>query len=40
MNNLDDHLAGGDGAQHLLPDCPLAHRGDEVAHHRQGDVGL
>ncbi len=40
VNDLDDHLAGGDRAQHLLPGRPLAHRGDEVAHHRQGDVGL
>src|SRR5258707_14325912 len=40
VNDLDDHLPGSDRAQHLLPGRPLAHRGDEVAHHRQGDVGF
>ncbi len=40
MDDLDDHLAGRDRADHLLADRLLAHLGDEILDHRQGDVGL
>ena len=40
MHDLDHHLPRGHRPQHLLPDRPLAHRGDEIAHHRQGDIGF
>ena len=40
VDDLDDLLAGGDRGQHLGADGAFAHLGDEVAHHRQGDVGV
>ena len=40
VDDLDDHLAGRDRAHHLLADRLLAHRGDEIAHHRQRDIGF
>ena len=40
VHDLDHHLTGRDALQHLLADRALAHRGDEVLDHRQGDVGL
>jgi hypothetical protein len=40
VDDLHDHLAGGDRLDHRLADGLLADRGDEVLHHRQGDVGL
>ena len=40
VDDLDDLLAGGDGAQHLGADGAFADLGDEVAHHRQGHVGV
>ena len=40
VNDLDDHLAGRDRAQHLLADGALRHLVDEVARDRQSDIGL
>ena len=40
MDDLDYHLARRYRANHILADRLLAHRGDEVAHHRQRDIGL
>ncbi len=40
MDDLHHHLAGGDALEHALADGLLAHRGEEVADHRQGDIGL
>ena len=40
VHDLDDHLPRRHRAQHLLADRLLAHRVDEIAHHRQRDVGL
>ena len=40
MDDLHHHLAGGDALEHALADGLLAHRGEEIAHHRQGDIGL
>ncbi len=40
VDDLDDLLAGRDGIQHLGADGAFADLGDEVAHHRQGDVGV
>ncbi len=40
MHDLDDHLAGGDGAHHLLADGLRPHRVGEVAHHVERHVGL
>ena len=40
MDDLDDHLAGGDRAHHLLADRLLLHRLGEVADHVERDIGL
>ena len=40
VDDLHDHLAGRDAAQHLLADGALAHPADEVLDHRQRHVGL
>jgi hypothetical protein len=40
MHDLDDHLAGRDGARHLLAHGLLANLGSEIAHHVEGHVGL
>ena len=40
VDDLDDHLARRDRAQHLLPDRLLAHPADEIAHDRQRDIGF
>jgi hypothetical protein len=40
MTDLDQHLAGCQALQHLLPGRPLAHPVDEILDHRQRDVGL
>ena len=40
MHDLDHHLAGRDGAHHLLADGLRPHRVDEVAHHVERNVGL
>ena len=40
VHDLDDHLAGRDRAHHVLADRLLAHRGDEIAHHRERDIGF
>ena len=40
VDDLDHLLAGRDRGQHLGADGPLAHLGDEVAHHRQRHVGV
>ena len=40
VDDLDHHLAGRDRADDILSDRLFAHRGDEVAHHRQRDIGL
>ena len=40
MDDLDDLLAGGDRAQHLLADRFLRGSVDELADDREGDVGL
>ena len=40
VDDLDDLLAGGDGAQHLLADRALPDLGDEVLDHRQRDIRL
>ena len=40
MHDLDDHLAGGDRAHHLLADRLLLHSVDERAHHVERDIGL
>ena len=40
MDDLDDHLPGGDGLDDLLPDRAVLDGGDELLDHRQGDVGL
>ena len=40
MHDLDDHLAWGDGAHHLLADGLRPHRIGKVAHHVERHVGL
>ena len=40
VDDLDDHLAGRDGVQHLRADRALAHLGDEVLDHLQRHVGI
>ena len=40
MDDLDDHLAGRDGAHHLLADGLRLHRVGEVAHHVERDIGF
>ena len=40
VHDLDDHLPRRHRAQHLLADRLLAHRIDEIAHDRQGDIGF
>jgi len=40
VHQLDDHLARGDAPEHLQADRLVAHLGDELLDHRQGDVGL
>ena len=40
VHDLDDHLPRRHRAQHLLADRLLAHAVDEVAHHRQRDIGF
>ena len=40
MDDLHHHLARRDRAQHFLADGLLAGLGNEILHHRQGDIGL
>jgi hypothetical protein len=40
MDDLHDHLAGGDALHHLLADGALADLCDEILDHRQRHVGL
>ena len=40
VDDLDDLLAGRDGAGHFGANGAVADLGDEFLHHRQGDVGL
>ena len=40
VDDLDDLLARGDGAQHAGADSLLGYLVDEAAHHRQGNIGL
>ena len=40
VHDLDDHLPRRHRAHHLLADRLLAHAVDEVAHHRQRDIGF
>ncbi len=40
MHDLDDHLAGRDGAHHVLADRLRLHGIGEVAHHVERDIGL
>jgi len=40
VHYADEGLARGEAGGHLLPERLLLHPGDEVAHHRQRDVGF
>ena len=40
VDDADESLSGRERADHLGAECPLLDAGDEVAHHRQRDVGL
>ena len=40
VDDLDHHLRRRHRAQHLLADRLVAHRVDEIADHRQRDIGL
>ena len=40
VDDLDDLLGGVEGAADLGTERPLAHRGGELPHHRQRDVGV
>ena len=40
IDDFDDHLAGGDGAQHFRADRFLADFGDEILDDGQGHVGI
>ena len=40
VDDLDQHLTRGQAAHHLLAQRLLAYLVDELAHHRQGDIGL
>ena len=40
IDDLDDHLAGRDGAHHLLADRLRFYAVDEVAHDVERDIGL